>query len=344
MTMLVRESFNDWTSSTGEVSQINGSVVITAGQGRRGGAGLIIGSLNSGAGWTISAVSEVFTSFAFKPTALAGGETLLQLRSGSTYQVAIGVNSAGAVIAYRGGVNGTLLGSSASGLVTEGVEASFQVRVVISDTVGVVEVRMNGSGTPVLNLTSVDTKNGTPATVDTVWLGTPGTIAPLRAVTGYYSDFAVWDTTGSIANTWLGDVRVDSYFPNANGGSSQFTGSDGNSTDNYLLVDAAAPNGTDYVQSSTVSHKDLYGVQDMSHTPTSIFDVAVCGSVLKTDAGSRDIRLLAKSVATEVEGSTFSLSTSRERKVSGFETDPNTSAAWTKSGFDAMQIGQKVQA
>ncbi len=343
MTIEHRDGFADWTSPTGEYEAVEGTPTIDATNGPRGGPCLLFNNNNDAIAKVVSSTTRKFAAIRIKPVSLTG-PALLRFDSGTTAQVSITPNTDGSLSARRGAANGTVLGTTSPGLIAVGVQAQIQAEALISDTVGEVRIYLNGSGTAALALTNVDTRNGTPTDINTVRLGGTNSSGQF-SFDGYLSDFVVWNSSGSVNNTFpLGDMKVESFFASANGDSSQFTGSDGNSTDNYLLVDAAAPNSTDYVQSSTVGHKDLYGVQNMTSTPTTIFDVAVCGSVLKTDAGSRDIRLLLKSSTTEVEGSTFSLSTSRERKASGFETDPATSAAWTVSGVNGIQIGQKVQA
>ncbi len=342
MSVIWADGFEDYDYGAGSTAVvIAGEYDLSAGassditsNGRRGGNCI---TLNNSTGYfqksLPAALTEVFTAFAFY-RAGAGGGSVCNMYSAATLQVSITVNSDGSVSVSR---NVTVLATSAAGLVPQNAFTQFQVRAVISDTVGVIQVRLNGSGSNAVSVTGADTNNGAAA------VSVNGIQFKAYAVNDRFDDVVIWDTAGSTANTWLGDVRVDSYFPNANGDSSQFVGSDGNSTDNYLLVDGASPNGTDYVQSSTVNDKDLYGFTNLSHTPSSIFGVLVAPSALKDDAGSRSIRMLAKSGGTEVDsGADVNLSTTRTRYLGLFETDPNTSAAWTKAGLDAAQFGVKV--
>jgi hypothetical protein len=53
----------------------------------------------------------------------------------------------------------------------------------------------------------------------------------------YFDDFYVCDGSGSMNNDFLGDIRVEAIFPDDNGDHSDFAGSDGDSTDNFELVD-----------------------------------------------------------------------------------------------------------
>lgn len=342
MTVEFADGFEDWTSISGEYQNVIGSPTVSAGVGRRGGSALVLNGAMAVGRSLVTPRTEIFASIALYPTDSGSASTIFMgFYSGATAQISLVLNASNTIEVRRGAESGTLLGSSSAGAMPTAQYSHAIVRVVVSDTVGVVQIRLNGSDTPAVNLTGVDTNNGAAAvSVSEIRLGAR---AGGAARVGRYDDFVINNTDGSIANSWIGDTRVDSYFQNSNGDSSQFVGSDGNSTDNYQLVGGAAPNGTDYVQSSTVNDEDLYGFQDMIHTPTTIFGVLVAASALKDDAGSRSFRTLAKSGGTKVDnGADFVLSTSRTRYLGAFETDPNTSVAWTKSGLSAAQFGEKV--
>jgi len=66
-------------------------------------------------------------------------------------------------------------------------------------------------------------------------------------------------------NDFLGPVRVEPLNPTAQGPSAQWTGSDGDTVDNVLLVDdGTALNTTDYLQALSSGLRDLYTVEDPS--------------------------------------------------------------------------------
>ena len=72
--------------------------------------------------------------------------------------------------------------------------------------------------------------------------GQSDSVGPNGATTANYDydDLYICDGTtvpGEPVNDFLGDVRVDTLYPNGNGNSSQWVGQDANSTDNYLNVD-----------------------------------------------------------------------------------------------------------
>ena len=98
------------------------------------------------------------------------------------------------------------------------------------------------------------------------------------------------------------------------------------------------------VTSSTVGNEDLYVFPALSTVPTAIYAAAVKGSVRKTDVGSRTVDLRMKSSSTDSAGTNAgqALATTYQWASSHFETDPNTSTAWTYSGINAATSGVKV--
>jgi hypothetical protein len=99
-----------------------------------------------------------------------------------------------------------------------------------------------------------------------------------------------------------------------------------------------------YVFDSTSGHEDLYNFPNLSVTPASIYTVAVKGYVAKSDSGSRTVSLRVKSSSSDSGGSSTGQApgTSYGWLDSFFDTDPNTSAAWTPSGLNAATSGFRI--
>ena len=160
-------------------------------------------------------------------------------------------------------------------------------------------------------------------------------------------DLYICDSSGSRNYDFLGDVRIDALLPSGNGNSSAFTGSDGNSTDNYALVDESAPNSdTDYVESSNVSDVDTYAFPDLSHSPVSIAAVQICATAKKSDAGARSLACVTRSNSTDTAGATQSLSTSYACMLEVVESDVTAGSPldWQTANLNAAQFGVKVAA
>ena len=216
-------------------------------------------------------------------------------------------------------------------------------KVTIHDTTGAYEVRLNN--TNVLSASSVDTKNTANTTADTLYVqGRAGGFGGPTVNGGnarvLYADLVVMQ--GANAD-FISDAKVNYYPPNGNGNYSQMTGSDGNSVDNYLLVDEATPNAdTDYNESSTVGNKDSYAATNISDTPSTIYAVSPIVTMKKDDAGSRSAATLLRSGTTDQDGATHTLGVSYAMYQDIYEVDPNTSAAWTLANANASEPGFKV--
>lgn len=96
------------------------------------------------------------------------------------------------------------------------------------------------------------------------------------------------------------------------------------------------------VTSSTVGAEDRYSFGSLSSTPANIAGVKVSALLRKTDSGSRTITVQLKSGTTEVTGSSQSPTASYIYYSAYQDTDPNTSAAWTASGVNAVTAGAKI--
>lgn len=167
-TDVLREPFDNLAAWTGFLSSVTG--------GRTGNMGQLTGA-STGA-YTIPAAAENATitiGFAFKVSSIAAARVFLYLNSDSNglHHETFSVTTTGAIEVRRGNVAGTVLGTSASGLIAINTWNYFEAQVLMHDTAGTVIVRLNG--TQIINLTGVDTKAaGTKAVYDSVELSAGG--------------------------------------------------------------------------------------------------------------------------------------------------------------------------
>ena len=99
-----------------------------------------------------------------------------------------------------------------------------------------------------------------------------------------------------------------------------------------------------YVASSSPGATDLYAFPDLVITPSAIYTVAVKSNMRVTDSGNRSVNLLIDSNSITSSGSNPGQVpyTSYGWQDSFFDTDPNTSAAWTQDGLDNATAGFTV--
>src|SRR6266571_5801649 len=171
--------------------------------------------------------------------------------NGGTQHIRFFLNMNGSISVFRGS---TQLGVS-SAAIWPGGWNYLETLVTISDTVGVVTIKVNG--TQVLNLTGQDTRNGgTNLFFDFIqWQSIGGPIDDVYLVNA--------DTSGE--TTFLGDGRCEEHFPNGAGATTNWTRGGTDSGANWSQVDESPGyNGdTDYVKSSTLNDKDTYAFTDI---------------------------------------------------------------------------------
>lgn len=261
-------------------------------------------------------------------------------------QVLFVLNADGTISAWRGApqpngigntTQATLLGTSLVAL-SANVYSYLECRVVLSDTVGAIDVRSNG--VPVLTLTGIDTV-ASASSVAPYWtsiaLGT--SMASPLAID--WDDLYVCDGAGAAPwNTFLGDCRVDPRRPTGPGATTDWAPTPAGA--NWANVDDATPNGdTDY-NSGTPNQVDLFDVQDIVAPGTLIFGVQHCFSMKKTDAGLCSVAPAVRHAGTTYVGTNMQPTVNYAMAGTQVaQTNPGTGAQWTEADFNAAQFGYK---
>jgi hypothetical protein len=141
-----------------------------------------------------------------QPSGTSTQYSALTLTDGGTAQCTIRWNSDGSIGLYSGGPAGTLLQTYA-GIFTPGTWHGYQFKVVISNTVGSIEIRMDGSTTNAITKTGVNTRLGTTnAFVNGISL-------IVATVQGFIDDLFLNSTSGNAPTSWPGDVRAVQQVP-----------------------------------------------------------------------------------------------------------------------------------
>lgn len=329
-----------WTTST---TGTNCTTTIGA-FGRNGTNGLRLARTGSGTAGnlrtsrTFSATQTLICGFSYVTSAmppLGEDRAISELRDGGTTQVDLRLLNNGTLRVTR---NGTTLGTSTSSLST-GVTYYIEWKIKVDNTTGTVDVKVNE--TSFLALTNKDTQNTSNATVDNFAVcATHSSNSDVH--NDDFDDAYACDTTGSVNNNFLGDVRIECIFPSGAGNTTQFTPSTGS---NYACVDEAAPNDdTDYVETDTVGNKDTYTYGNLSGTTGTIMAVIPLLYCKKSDAGSRSIAPVIRHSGTDYDGTAQNPGTGYTYLSQIYETNPGTSAAWTASEINAAEFGAKVTA
>lgn len=302
---------------------ISGTPSIDATSGRWGGPCLRLNNSNQYLEVAIAAAQTVGQAVAVKLASLASA-SVFEFLEGATLHTDIRILADGTIRATR---NGTTLGTSTLSLLT-GLWYHIEAKVKIDNTTGTVDVLVNGVNW--LSLTGQDTQNAGTATATRIRLGCPVTAA------NNLSDWVTWSlTTGPV-----GDCRVGAKLPSGAGTNTQMTASAGS---NYQCVDEANQNGdTDYVSETTAGERDTYAFTALGLTGT-VKAVQVNVWARKDDAGSRTLAPVIRQGGVNYDGTALAVLDSYAATCKQvYATDPNTAAAWTVSGVDSAEYGQKL--
>lgn len=212
----------------------------------------------------------------------------------------------------------------------------LECRVKLHDTLGTVRIKIDG--VEKVNLTGQDTKNGgTKSVFDCFMMGT-------LSGSGRWEidDLVFMSTAGDKNNDFIGDAAIEVLYPNGNGDVTNGVGSDGNSTDNYLLIDDTTPSFTDYVHLPNVGDKDLYQLANAVRTNGVVHAVEVASYLLNTDSGARGAGTIVKSGSTTTTPVDKALGTAAILDRKQMDKNPDTAAAWTLAEVNALQVGVQV--
>lgn len=276
----------------------------------------------------IAALSAMTVGFALSDERVDGGNgsRIFSFKNGGTTVGVFGYDSTGAIRFARDDFGSNQFGITAPGLIAPNVWNYIEIEFTRHASAGAFNIYKNGalvlSGTG-LNTGAVD--------VNTVQFSSD---VGDRCI----DDFYMID-----AATRLGECRIDTLRPTADTATKGFTPNSG--SNNFSRVsDATLDGDSSYNSATTPGFKDLFDVSDLSVVPSAIFAVQTIFAARKDNTDLSQLCVDIKSGATSVQGGTRTLSTSYNFYTDIFPTDPATSAAWTASAVNALQLGYEIQA
>ena len=239
-------------------------------------------------------------------------------------------------------VSGTLLQASSATLPVDTWHVIDWRVQITSTTAGTVEVWLDGN--QIINF-SGDNTQSTTTNVQFVSLGHLGT-GVSGVGTGFYlayDDIAVNDTAGTLNNARPGDGRIILLSPTGAGSSTQLARGGTDTGANWSQVSELPPSIAQYVSSATVGQRDLYAFSDIGVAVSSINVVEAIALAQNSDAGGGSIAPTVKSGAATNEATAIGLATTPGYVTGRWETDPNTTAAWTQSAVNAVEAGATIR-
>lgn len=261
-------------------------------------------------------------------------------------QIQVSVTSDGKVHIYRDNI---LLEETPQDYVSPNTWFHIEVKVVLHDTTGSYEVRLNEVN--VLSGSGIDTK------------AFSGGVAKIRLGGGYYAqgcggfdDFFLLDGNASDDpanpnNDFLGDCRIDALLPNAPGTYTQYSSNQSESA-NWENVDDPDGSGSiglgdidddaTFNQSKYVDKKETYNVENIASLGTSIYAVATNSCCRKTDAGRKYFKQLTRSGSTDHLSEEKHLTDFYKVYQKTLDVNPADSLAWEEDDINAVESGTIV--
>jgi hypothetical protein len=290
----------------------------------------------------------------------ASTKTIAGFSQAGSYKVGIRLTSGGLLQLYNN-EDAAQVGSDSSAL---SLNTWYRIEMKCDSTTLASTLVESNAYVDTLGASSFWNQSGTinlAANPNGVRCGTDGADATLDYVV---DDLAVNDTSGSVQNSWPGEGEIIHQYSNGNGDNSAWTGSDGNSTDNYLLINGVPPNDASYVQSNTSGQIDDYNIDAtpaaMESTDTiNVVMVGVRAAASAATSTDPDIVLRIKASASGTVEESASLdvnSITFNSPVPLPQSPPDTyrlvlydlpgasTTAWTKADLDAAQIGVREAA
>lgn len=328
--------FNGWDTTTLRrrfTCDVTGSYPrILPTSGPRSGPCLNLNTFSTASIALGGSVSNIAIGFRLYVEAIGPSDpvTLLTFFAGASYQFAVRFNESGTLsVGRRSSVltYAAPLGTTPTAIPI-GEWHHVGLLLTISNTIGIARVFIDGIED--LTLQNQDTQaHASIDTVDAVMFGGDGS----TAATWRMADLYLKDTT-----SFLGVGKITGYVPTADGHYTELTPSAGA---NWECVDDEFPNDdTDTVYGEAGT--DTYTHAELDHTPDTILGVKVECVAKDDDASGHTLTPMVRSAGTDSAGNTVGLSVSEAVIESVWETDPATSAAWTKAGFDAAEFGMEI--
>lgn len=233
------------------------------------------------------------------------------------------------------GYNLAISGHSGATVLSVGSWYYIEVKAVINGASGSLEVHLNGA----VEIASFTVNLGT-TPLGYLYLNFPGS-----SVTNGndYDDIYVCDNSGAANTSFLGDCRIETLYPGADGAHTQWTPDTGSA--HYARVDETTPDGdSSYVRDNNVGDRDSYAFTDLATLAGSVFGVQTQMYARKDIAGTRQLAAVARPGSTDHDGAAATLGTSYAFFSEIREQNPDTSAAWTIGDVNGSEFGVKVVA
>lgn len=354
MAGLFCDSFDHWATADGTLKWTHqvgntggGSAVIST--GRNSTSGLYLQGNNAGQAYLRKVLPSTYATlivgvaYQYDNTVVQTSRVPLiglddQTAPGEQISVALDIDQMKLVVVVNNAVVAT-----GTTVLSANVFYYIELKATINNTTGSYTVRLNEVSE--ITASGVNTRGtGSNNYANAVRLGGDMGFSIFGSgsgkVIGRFDDFWACDDSGGVNNDFLGDCRVEKLAPNGPGAHSAWTASTGV---NWQNVDDGTPDGdTTYNQDGSAGDIDTYTMEDLIPTTGTIKFVQTVIDARKDDAGSHTVAPVFRIGGTDYAGTAVAVNTTYSMGIQEYQVSPATSAAWTISEVNALEMGPKL--
>jgi hypothetical protein len=287
-------------------------------------------------------MNEMIVGFAWQVNDYSSvGYPKLTFYDGNTPQCSLWINNSTKVVEVRSGGLGTsgavVLGST--GFVPP-ISLWFYLEMKVKiGSPGLVTINLNG--TTIGDYPAVVTQQSGNASANRIAFSALGGFQQGSVIDDMYV-INVDDGIGNI--DFLGEVRVQTKYPDANGFQTDFfpVGSSNNSQNVNVGVTDYSERGV-FNYSGSVGGKDLYSIGNFTISG-QIFAVQENLSFRKDDVGNRSVAPLMRTASVNYTGTSVPCYSNYTYTGKVWENNPNTTLPWTLTDLNSAQFGITVTA
>lgn len=286
---------------------------------------------------TTTFTTEAFTSqptwtlgFAFFRATAANNFVVASFTDTSTVQCSLFLNSSNIFQLRRG--TSTVLATGTTPILTS-TWYYVEIQVTINNTTGSMELRLDGSTTPEVSVSGVDTQSSANASANKISIG---------ANSQHYDDLYLLDSTGSLNNDFLGDVSIDTILPDAAGDFSEWSLGAGSGLNYERVNEQAVDDDASYVFTNTTNALDMYNFPEISVVKSNIAAVGVNITLRKDRAGGSTVAPAIRALTTNYNGTAGAVYDDYLKTIQIYELYPPSGNEWTVSGVNTSQYGPRL--
>jgi hypothetical protein len=254
------------------------------------------------------------------------------------YQMSITTLSGGTLrVAYGSGI--PIVGDSTSPLLFDEYQY-IEVKVVIHDTNGSVDIRQNGIS--IFHADSIDTDYTDVGSVSQI-------VFPHLTANDFIDDVYICDGNGTKNNDFLGDCHIEYILPNGAGtpATAEWLNSGDDTASLYTMVDENPPGGDrNYDLGASLPVKDVWAFPDLAAESNSILGIQVnCLARVEDLDVAVNMKNVCRSGGVDYLSDAYLVdNTDYLYHTSIWEQNPNGTVDWTRITFNAAEFGYEREA